>query len=161
MMTDDTMPSELREQLDELEQWAIRNYNDGRKDTIAFWSLKVPAIIAAASAGVFAHFNCTSVSLVVGAIASCCVIIDGLHPRGMLRNIHLRAYHDIRILTRKMMIQWRARGAEANANKIASRILRASEAPYERIAGYVRDAETALNFSETNPRLGTITRKSK
>jgi hypothetical protein len=160
MITDDTMPSELREQLDDLEQWAIRNYNDGRRDTIAFWSLKVPAIIAAASAGVFAHFNCTSVSLVVGAIASCCVIIDGLHPRGMLRNIHLRAYHDIRILTHKMRLQWRARGAEANA-KIASRILLASEAPYEHIAGYVRDAETALRFSETNPRLGTITGKSK
>jgi len=104
-----TMPSELREYLDELEQWAMRNYNDGRKDTVAFCSLKVPAIIAAASAGIFAHFNWTIAGLVVGSIGSGCVIIDGLHPRGMLRNIHLRAFHDIRILIGKMTLQWRAR----------------------------------------------------
>jgi uncharacterized membrane protein YgaE (UPF0421/DUF939 family) len=151
-MTNERMPLELREQLDELEDWAKRNYNAGRKDTIAFWSLKTPAIIAASSAGVFAHFKLTLASLFVGAIASICVIIDGVNPRGMLRNIHMRAFHDIGILIRRMTLQWRARSPEANDDKIASRILRASQAPYEQIAKYIRDAETALNSSSRNSR---------
>jgi hypothetical protein len=137
--SDDKIPLELRQHLEELEQWAIGNYKDGRKDTIAFWSLKAPAIIAAAGAGVW-----TSASPVLGAIASVCVVIDGLHPRGMLRKTHLEAFHDIRILTNKMMTQWRTKSKEADADKMARRIVRAAEAPRDRIAAYVRNAETAL-----------------
>ena len=141
------MPLELREQLDELREWEIKNYNAGRKDTIAFWSLKTPAIIAASSAGVFAHFKLTLVSLFVGAIASICVIIDGVNPRGMLRNIHMRAVHDISNLIRRMTSQWRARSPEANVDRIARRIVKASQDPCDVIAKYIRDAETALKDS--------------
>lgn len=48
------------------------------------------------------------------AVASIYVIVDGVHPRGMLRNIHLRAYHDIRILSTNMVSQWRSRESSAN-----------------------------------------------
>lgn len=142
----ETMPLELRQQLNELEQWAIANHRDARMDAITFWSLKVPAILASASAGVLARFDLTTASLVVGATASVCVVIDGVHPRGMLRNIHLRAFHDVRILTSRMVSQWRSRSVAADDDNIARRIVRDAETERERIAGYIRDAETSLNF---------------
>ena len=38
--------------LAELEQWAQGNLRDARHDAVAFWALKVPAILASASAGI-------------------------------------------------------------------------------------------------------------
>jgi hypothetical protein len=111
---------------------------------VAFWTLKIPAVLASASAGVWAHFGLTGVSVVAGAMASLCVIIDGVHPRGMLRNTHLRAYHDIRILISRMTDQWRTRASNANEQNTIRGIIRNSIAERERIAKYVRDAETAL-----------------
>lgn len=144
------MPEELKQQLTELEEWAIANKSDATSDTIAFWSLKVPAILASACAGVVAHFDLTNVSVLAGAGASICVIIDGVHPRGMLRNIHLRAHHDIRILSTNMTTRWRARSVGANEDDAARQIIRDAEKERQRIAIYIRDAETALNFkSET------------
>lgn len=145
MTGEDMLPMELRQQLGELERWAISNRGEARHDSIAFWSLKVPAILASAGAGIIAHFGWTTASLVIGVIASACVIIDGIHPRGMLRNTHLRAFHDTRILTSRMMSQWRSRNAAADGINIARRIIRDAENERERIAAYVRDAETALN----------------
>ena len=124
----------------------MANKRDAFWDTVAFWSLKIPAILAAASAGVWAHFELTAVSVIAGAIASVCVIIDGTHPRGMLRNTHLRAYHDLRILTTRMMTAWRARNRNAREETTAARIIREAEAERQRIAAYVRDADTALNY---------------
>jgi hypothetical protein len=76
-----SMPPELREHLVELEQWTIGNQKDARSDAVAFWMFKVPAIVASAGAGVLAHFQLTTVSLIAGAIASLAVINDGVHPR--------------------------------------------------------------------------------
>jgi hypothetical protein len=142
----DAMPADLRDQLLELEQWARGNNADARWDTLAFWALKVPAIAASASAGVLAHFGLTTVSVVAGAVASLCVVVDGIHPRGMLRNVHLRAYHDIRILTNRMMAEWRSRNANAKGENIARRIIKDAGDERQRIAAYIRDAETALRF---------------
>jgi hypothetical protein len=140
------VPEGLSEQLHELEQWAIQNKSDARKDLIAFWTLKIPAILASASAGVLGHFALTTVSVISGAIASFCVIVDGVHPRGMLRNIHLRAYHDIRILSTQMVSKWRMRSHSSSAEKLASIIIRDAEPERARIAKYIRDTETALRY---------------
>ena len=140
------MPEDLRQQLTELEQWAIANQSDARSDAIAFWSLKIPAILASACAGVVAHFDLTTVSVIAGAVASVCVIIDGVHPRGMLRNLHLRAYHDIRILSTNMVVLWRSRNSGANGDHTARQIIRNAEKERQRIAAYIRDAETSLKF---------------
>jgi hypothetical protein len=144
----DSLPVDLRDQLLELEEWAQANKRDGRRDNIAFWALKVPAIVASASAGLWAHFNLVAVSVVAGALASICVIVDGILPRGMLRNTHLRAYHDIRILLTKMVTDWRARNINAHDENSARRIIREAETERQRIAAYVRDAETALRYED-------------
>jgi hypothetical protein len=129
----------------EIADWAEANRKDARNDALAFWSLKVPAILAAASAGVVAHFELTSLGVVAGAIASLCVIVDGVHPRGMLRNTHLKAFHDLRSLVTTMMTEWRARDGRSKPVTVARKIIRDAEAERQRIANYIRDAETALN----------------
>jgi hypothetical protein len=144
-----SLPPSLSEHLDELEKWATQNKLDARKDLAAFWALKIPAILSSAFAGVLGHFSLTTVSMIAGAIASVCVIIDGVHPKGMLRNTHLRAYHDIRILASSMMNKWRSRNRSSKDDNVVSGIIRDGEAERARIAAYVRDAETALRFEDT------------
>jgi hypothetical protein len=124
------VPWDLHNHIRELERWATANKQEAFYDAIAFWSLKVPALLAAASAGVWAHFELTTVSVIAGAMASVCVIVDGIHPRGMLRNTHLRA--------------WRTRSHHASDENTAKRIMRDAEPERVRIAGYIRNAETAL-----------------
>lgn len=140
------MPWELQQQLTELEQWALLNQRDARRDALGFWSLKIPAILASASAGMLAHFELVTVGVIMGAVASVCVIIDGILPRGMLRNTHLRAFHDLRMLSTNMMSQWRSRSSTAKPDNIARRIIRDAEEERQRIATYIRDAEAALQF---------------
>jgi hypothetical protein len=136
--------------LSELDQWAKDNQKDTRHDAVAFWALKIPAIVASASAGIWAHFGLTTVSVIAGAIASVCVIIDGIHPRGMLRNTHLRAVHDIRILMKDMTSRLgSSTGLRENAIR---RIIRDVKAERKRIAFYIRDAETALKFGDASSR---------
>jgi hypothetical protein len=140
-----SMPADLENTLRELEEWAQANRRDASRDLKAFWALKIPAIVASASAGVWAHLELPTVSVLFGAVASVCVIVDGIQPRGMLRNTHLRAFHDLRILATKMVAEWRGRASNAHADNMARRIIRNAEAERERIAHYIRDAETALN----------------
>jgi len=148
LVTVSGMPPELREHLLELEQWAVGNKSEARNDAVAFWSLKIPAICASAGAGILAHFQLTTISLIAGAVASIAVIIDGVQPRGMLRNMHFRAYHDLRFLASRMVSEWRARDADRGENEIARQIIRTAEKERQRIAEYIRDAETALKFKE-------------
>jgi hypothetical protein len=147
---DPLTPPEIRQQLVELEQWAIANKKDYRRDTISFWSLKIPAILTSTSAGILVHCGLTVVGVITGAIASACVLVDGVLSRGMLRNIHLRAYHDIRILGHDMVAEWRSRDTSADPSETARLIIRRAAKERRRIATYVRDAETALK-SHSHP----------
>jgi hypothetical protein len=135
----------LDAELEHLKQWAAANLKDARKDALAFWAFKIPAILASASAGIWAHFELTTVSMIAGAIASVCVIVDGIHPRGMLRNTHLKAYHDIRMLMSSMAS--RVRSTAGTPEKTVREIIRESEPKRKRIETYIRDAETALKSS--------------
>lgn len=81
--------------------------------------------------------------LIAGFVAAACVLIDSAYPRGMLRNTHLRAYHDLRILATNMAVKWRTRGENSDADA-AKRIIRDAEPERLRIAKYIRDAEIAL-----------------
>tara|TARA_B100001939_G_scaffold258726_1_gene225648 strand:+ start:227 stop:628 length:402 start_codon:yes stop_codon:yes gene_type:complete len=113
-----------------------------------FWSFKVPAILSSASAGFWAHFELVTVSVIMGVIASVCVIIDGIHPRGLLRNTHLRAFHDLRLLSSSMVSKWRARNSTAKPDNVARKIIRDAEDERQRIGAYIRDAETALQHKD-------------
>jgi len=144
----DEVPRDLDAQLQDLERWAQGAQIDARRDAFFFWMLKAPAIVASASAGLCGHFGLTTASLVVAALSSFCILVDGIRPQGMLRNTHLRALHDIRNLTNAMMTQWRSRPVGQNSTVAARKIVADSEEERNRIATYVRDAESALNTGQ-------------
>jgi len=141
------MPADLQEQLAEIEVWAQANRKEARQDTVSFWILKIPAIIASAGSGILAYIDIKLIALIAGFIAAVCVLIDSVYPRGMLRNTHLRAYHDLRILTSHMVSQWRFH-KDHNDLDAAKRIIREAEPERNRIACYIRDAETALDVKK-------------
>jgi hypothetical protein len=140
----DGIPEELQTVLSELESWALANRRDARRDFAHFWMLKTPAIFASASAGIWDHFGLTGVGVVSGAIASLCVIMDGVQPKGQMRNTHMRAYHEIRRLESKLVDQWRLRSRDVSAQDTVNKIIRAAIPERERIAKYVEQVETAL-----------------
>lgn len=147
------LPAILQDQLSELEAWATRNRDDARRDAIRFWMLKIPAVLVSASGSIFAYYKLSTVSIISGAIVSFCVLIDGLNPGGVLRNIHYRAFHDLRKVQMDMQARWRIDSWNANTEdakkQIAASILKDHQEEITRIAHYIRDAETALRATET------------
>ena len=143
-----TLPLDLKCYIHELYDWARLNNLDAYRATLGFWVLKIPAIFAAASSGIWAHFDLPVVSLFAGTISAFCIAIDAIHPRGMLRNIHLCARHDILNLSYKIVNQWRARDSELSDDDSVRKIIRDAEEERNRIASYIRDAETALDFNQ-------------
>jgi hypothetical protein len=53
--SDGEMPESLKIHLLELEAWATANKKDAKNDAIAFWILKVPAILTSVGSGLFAY----------------------------------------------------------------------------------------------------------
>lgn len=142
------MPANLRNQLADLEAWAVANQRDARNDAIRFWVLKIPAIIASASAGIFAFYEWEVVPLIAGAVASACVLIDGLNPGGALKNAHYKAFFEIRELEVAMQAEWRIESYKATTptekNALGSSIIRNAERKRGKIAEELKKAETAL-----------------
>lgn len=139
------IPQFLKDQLTEIEYWAVDNEKDARVDAIRFWVLKIPAIVVSASSGVFAHFDMPLITLIAGSVASLCVLVDGLNPGGMLRNVHLRVFHDLRNLQQDIGAQWRVGILDGkDKNKLAAEIIRGIQTERKRIADYLCDAETKL-----------------
>jgi hypothetical protein len=64
----------------------------------------------------------------------------------MLRNTHLRAYHEIGMLTARMVSEWRSRDMRSDPETKARSIIKDAESEAQRISAYIRDAETALKI---------------
>jgi hypothetical protein len=142
---DESIPAELREYLQELEMWAQLNQRDLRGDTLAYWLLKVPAILASACSGILTASDVAILPGVLAALASACVLIDAFQPRGQLRNAHLRAIYDIRSLEHQIVSRWRVgslRGVPDN--KLAADILEESQQKQRKIEAELRAAETPI-----------------
>ena len=139
------MPLALQEQLMDLETWAQANRRDAKRDTFKFWSLKIPAIVVSAGSGVFAYFKVDSVAVIGGAVASLCVLIDALNPGGALRNAHLRAFNDLRILQCRMKSQWQVGFLlHEDRDTLAAKIIEGTTKEKERINDAITNAETSL-----------------
>jgi len=148
---DPNMPSDLKTQIKELDSWALENLKESRRDTIKFWLLKIPAILASASAGISAYYGWDVIALVLGAVGSICVLIDGIYPSGMLRNVHVRAYYDIKSLEQTMIADWRIgrlnnKGKSDSYNELAVKILKGSQDRIKEITTFIKDAEAALDI---------------
>jgi hypothetical protein len=137
--------------MSELEQWAVLNAHDARNDTIRFWLLKLPAIVSSAAAGVLAMNHLETVSAVLAALASGCVLIDAMNPGGQLRNAHMRAVHDLRALEHQVMNDWRIGTLKGkNPNRLAAEIIEGAEKIRDRVAGELRAAETSFARTVAN-----------
>jgi|GEM_PF-2394651 len=139
------MPAELRSFVSELEEWARLNQTDARHDTIRFWILKVPAILSSACAGVLAINHFETAAAILAAIATTCILIDGVNPGGQLRNAHVRAVHDLRTLQHQVVNDWRVgclRGT--NTKKLAAELLQKAEKVREQVAAALKGAETSF-----------------
>jgi hypothetical protein len=152
-MADRTMSGTIISQLIQLEYWTLGNLQDARRDTLRFWLLKLPAILSSVSAGILAYLKWDTPALMIGAVGSLCVLIDGVYPSGMLRNVHLRAVHDIRSLQNKIQADWlkgyasidkQGPSLEQEIDKLTAKIVKNAQKESERIACYLRDAETSL-----------------
>jgi hypothetical protein len=146
---DTNMPSIIVDEIKELEDWATQNLKHSKNELLRYWMLKLPALLASSGAGLFAFLKLDMVALIMGALGSICVLIDGFYPSGTLRNVHLRAYHDLRALQQKMAAEWRISSLENSANPsgqdtLAAQILRNIQPEKDRIGAYIRDAETSL-----------------
>jgi hypothetical protein len=138
------MPPALREQLMDLETWAQGNRRDAKWDAVKFWALKIPAIVVSAGSGVFAYFK-PAVAVVGGALASLCVLIDALNPGGALRNAHLQAFNELRILQERMKSQWQVGFLRHEDRELlAAKIIEGASKEKERINAAITIAETSL-----------------
>jgi len=139
------MPAVLLDQIKALEKWALANRSDAKRDTVRFWMLKAPAIAVSASAGLFAYFKLEAVAVVAGAIASLCVLMDALNPGGALKNVHTRAFNELRRLEESMVSDWDVgRLRKEDTGLLAARIIEASKKEKDRISAYITAAETSL-----------------
>jgi hypothetical protein len=159
--TKQELPQNLQNQLNELEKWAQANENDAKNDAIKFWMLKIPALVLSASAGITAYFKWDLVPVILSAIASLCVLIDGLNPNGLLRSAHHGAFLDIRSLQHRMLAQWQAGVDDASMlaqwqvgvvnaknewerNQLAAKIINKAQMKIAKIDGFIRKAETSI-----------------
>ncbi|MGJ0484357.1 MAG: hypothetical protein ACR65R_07470 [Methylomicrobium sp.] len=152
---DTNIPAIIVDEIKELEDWAIQNLKDSKKERFRYWLLKLPALLASSGAGLFAYFKFDIGALIIGAIGSICVLIDGLYPSGTLRNVHLRAHHDLRALQQRIAAEWRIAALENNSNSnvslqdsLSAQILKKAQMEKERIGSYIRDAETSLGANK-------------
>jgi|ERR1700722_801124 hypothetical protein len=157
-----SMPPALEKQLRSLEEWAQANRRDAQNDAMRFWALKVPAILVSAGSGVFAYFKLDGIAVVAGAIASLCVLMDGLNPGGALRNVHRRAFNELRQLQDSMASDWQVGELRGEApNLLAAEIIESAAKEKDRINAYITTAETSLALNErVNTRGRTQNRKS-
>lgn len=138
------MPVEFRQELDLIEEWGESNDKEARQDKLAFWGLKLPAIIVSASGATLAHFKLDDYAMIAGTVATLCVLIDGLRPRGLLYSAHLRTSQDIFKLHADMISDWRRgmlKGLEPKA--LAAQIMADSVAERTRISNFISKIETA------------------
>jgi len=139
------LPPDLRDFVVELEQWAAANAKDARRDALRFWSLKIPAVLSSASAGVLALWHLSGVAAALAAAASACVLIDAVNPGGQLRNAHLRAVHDLRDLEHHVVNEWRIGALKGKSgNHLAAEILESAQKARDKIAADLRVAETSF-----------------
>jgi hypothetical protein len=140
------IPAQLEAFMKELEAWAVLNEQDARQDTIRFWSLKVPAVLSSASAGLLALIHWENLAAALAALASACILIDAVNPGGQLRNAHLRAVHDLRDIQYRVINEWRVAALKTKHpnHAAAAAILESAVVARARVQADLRTAETSF-----------------
>ncbi len=150
---EDDIPPQLRAFIGELEEWAEANERDVRRDTVRFWTFKLPAVVSSASAGLLALAHLEVVAAILAAVGSACVIIDAVNPGGQLRNAHLRAVYDLRELEHDATDKWRIGALKGTASsELAAEILEGARKVRDKVASDLKAAETSFAQPSTDQR---------
>jgi hypothetical protein len=137
-------PAEFVDEMNQVKTWADKNDQEANHDRINFWLLKVPAIVVSAGAGVLAFFRIDALATIAAGIASGCVLVDGLRPRGLLHAAHRRAASEIYALHATMASQWRQGALNGlEPRTLAAKILNDSTAERARINKYITQVESS------------------
>lgn len=140
-----TLPYEFDRQVSTLEKWAKRNKKNSRNDFIYFWTLKGIAIFFSAFSAVFIYFNSEILTIFVSSFAALCIALDGVIHPGMLRNIHLTAFHEIRELEHTIVDMWSLGiSCGENIKQLKRRIYQKIMIDKKRISEYLKTAEASL-----------------
>lgn len=142
----DEMPKQLHNQFQLIKQWAEANRREAVRETVLYWALKVPVIIASAGYGAMMYYELKWMIAVAGAIASACALIDGIYKPGALRNFHHRAYFELNTLTDDLMDRWNTAvlRKEENLNMLAANLIDVARTRKSAISNYLVDAEATL-----------------
>lgn len=128
-----------------LERWATANEKDEKLDQIKFWSLKIPAMLASFLSAFSSFKQLALATQVAAGVASICVLLDGFLQPGMLRNIHHRAFLELRELQHNLLDQWRIGLLEGENPKIlAAKLIKSAMKERQRINAYLEKGETAV-----------------
>ena len=148
---DNKMPVELVGQLSLIRDWAWANRDEAKRETVWFWLLKIPVIVASAGYGAMLKFDWQWELAACGALASACVLIDGLSRPGALRNFHHKAYFELSALADDILAQWQIAvlGGEKDHNTLAAKLIAEARVRKEKIASYLADAEATLGKEKT------------
>jgi len=149
------MPEILRRQVTEIEVWATANNRDATRESLRFWALKIPAIVGAGTAGLTGFLGWEIACLVIGGLASACVLVDSLNPAAKLRNAHLAAVHDLRQLQQDMTETWNVNAWRLTTREerleLASTIISDAQPELDRIGTALELAETRLSQEAAAP----------
>lgn len=133
------LPIEIQNKIYELENWAKSNLRQSKMNLIWFWILKIPAILFSASTGVFAMLNFNVLTAIFGSISSLCILIDGIFPRGTMRNLQIKAVYEIRLLQNEMVDKWRI--GEGERKNVIKEIITFAKDESRRINTYLINSE--------------------
>jgi hypothetical protein len=139
----------IKEAMTYLEEWALANKKDYERDLVRFWSLKLPAIVCAATISGLEGFGFHAAVSVLGIVSAICVAVDAALPRGLLYNVHRRAFNELRNVNANIRNQWNIAKVKTEDDPSARRaaviaILDYSQRERERINKYLTDAEASL-----------------
>jgi hypothetical protein len=139
------LPLPLADFVARVEQFAIANFKDAKRDQALFWGLKAPTILSSAVASVTALQGLTTLSAGLALLAAVCAGIDLIYPRAQLRNAHWSAVHKLRTLEHDLADEWEIAVLRGVANeKAQADLLEKAMARRDDIATTVRDAEASL-----------------
>jgi len=137
-----------------LEEWALANKKDYEDDRVRFWSLKLPAIVCAATISGLEGLGFHAAVSILGVVSAICVAVDAVMPRGLLYNVHRRAFNELRNVNANIRNQWNIAKVKTEDDPSARRaaviaILDYSQRERERINKYLTDAEASLGGTQT------------
>ena len=140
----------IEEQYRHLREYSDQADKEALVDKVKYWTLKIPAIVASALAGIFGALHLDIAVIVSACVGTLAATIDSIYPRGMLHNVHRRAANDLALFASKIRTEWQAACVQCDRSPdqlkpIFAKALTDANGERERVQTYVTAAEASLD----------------